>query len=566
MNKPHAAVLFVLLPLVPMQLAFAHPGSGIVVDRQGEIFFTDTGEGVWKIDPTGQVTLHGGPAYHWMTLDHESRLAGVNWPQFVEPSTQIEKLGSNPTLFVASDFPLTTGADGALYYPELGRDNRLRVYRTFASGERAQFAVLDRAADGKELRWLNGMAAGPHGAIYFSENAAVRKIDSLGVVTTIVKDISVADCKRIAGADERLGPMLRGLDVAPDGTIFVAASVCAALLKIAPGGEVTSVLQMEPPWSPTSVALYRSNVYVLEYFHAATEDRRDSVPRVRKIAADGSHRIIAAIERTGRQGSRALDILEGSKTGDGTEIAGVKLRWCPAGSFRMGSPKTEPHHRDDEGQVNVTFTKGFWMGQYEVTQAQWKRTIGTLRGPLTAGVGDDYPVYWVTYDEALEFCRKLTDSARAAGELPREWSFRLPTEAEWEYACRAGTSSTFSFGDTLTTHEANIGKAYKGTATGEPGSAASPVGTYPPNSWGLHDMHGNEFEWCLDWYAAQLPGGTNPFVSTHGARNPDSSYSRVRRGGAWNDRPEFCRSALRLRFEPNRSADHIGFRVVLARE
>jgi len=252
------------------------------------------------------------------------------------------------------------------------------------------------------------------------------------------------------------------------------------------------------------------------------------------------------------------------RAGDARVVGGINLRWCPPGTFRMGSPPDEPGRRPDEGEVSVTLSTGFWTGQFEVTQAQWQREMGTLPGPLNAGVGDHHPVYWVSYFDAEEFCRRLTHRTRAAGELPPGWEFRLPTEAQWEYACRAGSTTAFAFGATLHATQANIGKPYAGRADGTPGAAASEVGRYPANAWGLHDMHGNEFEWCRDWYHARLPGGTDPDLSqVQGEPNRDGTYSRVRRGGAWMDEAAFCRSALRLRYEPLRSSDHIGFRVVL---
>lgn len=251
------------------------------------------------------------------------------------------------------------------------------------------------------------------------------------------------------------------------------------------------------------------------------------------------------------------------RPGTAHTVSDLRLRWCPPGLFRMGSPSDEPGRRADEVQVDVTLTRGFWMGQFEVTQAQWRVIMGELRGPLTAGVGDDFPVYWVNYPEAEEFCRRLTARARAARDLPADWEFRLPTEAQWEYACRAGTTTASSFGAALTTLDANFGKPYTGQPDPTPGATATPVGRYPANAWGLHDMHGNEFEWCRDWYHARLPGGSDPDLSgTRGQPNRDGTYSRVRRGGAWPEKSEFCRSALRLRYEPDRRADHIGFRVV----
>lgn len=257
---------------------------------------------------------------------------------------------------------------------------------------------------------------------------------------------------------------------------------------------------------------------------------------------------------------------EVSQAGDEVLLGGVRLCWCPPGRFLMGSPADEPQRRADEGQVETVLSTGFWMGKYEVTQGQWKRVIGALPGPANAGVGDDFPVYWVNFPQAEEFCRRLTELARIAGELPNGWEFRLPTEAQWEYACRAGTTTAFAFGTTLTRDQANLGKPYRGTADPTPGATATAVGSYPPNAWGIHDMHGNEFEWCRDWYHSRLPGGTDPDLSdVRGSPNRDGTYSRVRRGGAWMDSTEYCRSALRLRYEPHRNSDHIGFRVVLVR-
>lgn len=256
----------------------------------------------------------------------------------------------------------------------------------------------------------------------------------------------------------------------------------------------------------------------------------------------------------------------GSKAGAACEVAGVKLCWCPPGRFRMGSPPNEPERRPGENQVDVTFTRGFWIGKYEVTQGEWKRIAGQLPGDVdkTAGIGDDFPVYNVNYSEAQEFCRKLTARTHESSALPKTWEFRLPTEAQWEYACRAGTTTATSFGDKLSSTQANFaGKPYNGAAPGPSLKRAAKVGSYPPNAWGLHDMQGNECEWCRDWYHAKLPGGNDPDLSfVKGTRNRDRTLSRSRRGSAWGDDGWASRSAFRQRYEPDRCADHIGFRVV----
>jgi formylglycine-generating enzyme required for sulfatase activity len=233
----------------------------------------------------------------------------------------------------------------------------------------------------------------------------------------------------------------------------------------------------------------------------------------------------------------------------------------------MGSPLTEASRRADETQVDVTLTRGFWMAEVETTQGQWQRIAGAFpdQPPTEAfGLGDTFPMYWVNYAEAEGFCRALTERARRASAIPANAEFRLPTEAQWEYACRAGTTTATAFGDRVRRGDANfkIDPRFDGDGPPSPGRA-TPAGAFRANAWGLHDMYGNVFEWCRDWYHATLPGGVDPDVQVKGEPNRDGSYSRVRRGAAWNDEAPWCRSAMRLRYEPERRSDHIGFRVVL---
>jgi formylglycine-generating enzyme required for sulfatase activity len=232
----------------------------------------------------------------------------------------------------------------------------------------------------------------------------------------------------------------------------------------------------------------------------------------------------------------------------------------------MGSPSDEPERRPGETQVEVTISKGFWVGKYEVTQGQWKQVIGRFPGELTAGEGDDFPVYTINFAEAEEFCRKLTEQTRASGALPKDWEFRLPTEAQWEYACRAGSTTATAFGNKLSSKQANFqGKPYNGAEEGPSLKRAAKVGSYPANAWGVHDMHGNVFEWCRDWYLRSLPGGVDPDLRdafSSATKSEHGDISRVRRGGCWADEGWPCRSAFRLRFEPERRHDHIGFRIV----
>ena len=278
--------------------------------------------------------------------------------------------------------------------------------------------------------------------------------------------------------------------------------------------------------------------------------------------------IATAIATMARPAFARQTSFRGARAGEPRRLDTIDLCWCPPGRFVMGSPRSEPERRPGEDQVEVTLTRGFWMAKFEATQGQWQRVMGSLpsRPPSAEfGIGDDVPVYWVSFADSESFARQLTVLAGKSGAIPGGWEFRLPTEAQWEYACRGGTVSATAFGDSLDRKDANFGgEPLNGGRGGPAPGRATGVGRYRPNAWGLCDMHGNVFEWCRDWYHARLPGGADPdLYETRGLPNRDGTYSRVRRGGAWNDPGWACRSALRLRYEPERSSDHIGFRVAL---
>lgn len=287
-----AGVLLVTLMII--RGAFAHPGSGIVADRCGNVYFVDTGRGVWKVDAQGRLLPHKGPAFHFMTIDTDGHFRKTRFPS--GPSADIKSVGSDPALILSSDYPLTVGRDGALYHPELRHDDRLQVIRMTPSGARTVAATLPASTESGALRWLNGMATGPDGSIYYTEDRAVRRLAQASI-TTIASNVDVPDCNPLPGYGNRLGPALRGLDVASDGTVFVAATACHALLKINPSGDVRVVLRTLAPWSPTGVAVAGNDIYVLEYLHVQTEDRRDWIPRIEKVSADGRVSIVAAVTR-----------------------------------------------------------------------------------------------------------------------------------------------------------------------------------------------------------------------------------------------------------------------------
>ena len=229
------------------------------------------------------------------------------------------------------------------------------------------------------------------------------------------------------------------------------------------------------------------------------------------------------------------------------------------GRFMMGSPGNESARDGDEKQHQVTLTEGFWLGKYEVTQKEWEDVMGNNPSNFKTS-GKRAPVEQVSWEEAKEFCKRLNERERKAGRLPKGYEYSLPTEAQWEYACRAGTETPFAFGSSLSSRQANFdgNYPYGGASKGPYLEKTTEVGSYSPNAWGLYDMHGNVYEWCEDWYG-DYPAGpvTNP-------SGPPSGSSRVLRGGSWDDRALPCRSASRSRSAPSSRRNDIGFRLALS--
>ncbi len=226
---------------------------------------------------------------------------------------------------------------------------------------------------------------------------------------------------------------------------------------------------------------------------------------------------------------------------------GIKLVPIPAGNFTMGSPKNELGYSDEEGpQTQVTLTKDFLVGATEVTQGQYETVMGTNPSHAKTA-GKDAPVEQVSWDDAMAFCQKLTMQERAAGRLPEGFAFTLPTEAQWEYACRAGTTGPYAGNlDAMAWYENNSG------------DKTHPVGMRQPNAWGLYDMHGNALEWCLNCWSDHHPGGavTDP-------TGPASGTDHVLRGGSCVVPADTCRSAMRVSFPHDYKDENFGFRLAL---
>jgi formylglycine-generating enzyme required for sulfatase activity len=248
----------------------------------------------------------------------------------------------------------------------------------------------------------------------------------------------------------------------------------------------------------------------------------------------------------------------------------LKMMLIPGGTFLMGSPPEELERSENEGPQREVTVPPFCMGKYPVTQEQWRFVAGleaidrTLKEDPSGFKGDRHPVEQVSWHDAAEFCARLS---RHTGR-----QYRLPSEAEWEYACRAGTTTPFHFGETIATDLAN----YRGTdekqynwsgsyghgPKGEYRKTTTTVDMFDPNNFGLCDMHGNVFEWCEDHY------GYYEYVPKDGRsrinETAEIDADRVLRGGSWNDNPQLCRSAYRLTYSASGADDLIGFRVACA--
>ncbi|NER22829.1 MAG: formylglycine-generating enzyme family protein [Symploca sp. SIO1B1] len=246
--------------------------------------------------------------------------------------------------------------------------------------------------------------------------------------------------------------------------------------------------------------------------------------------------------------------------GNGIELEMIAI---PSGSFLMGSPKDEPERRSSESPQHRVTVKSFLMGKYAITQAQWQVVAALppvktkLQANLSRFQGEDRPVEGVSWYDAVEFCDRLS--------LKTGRQYRLPSEAEWEYACRAGTTTPFHFGETITTNLAHYDDnyIYGSGSQGKYRGKTTPVGSFKvANDFGLYDMHGNVWEWCADHWHNNYEGApkdSNAWVD----RGDHENLCRLLRGGSWFDYPKVCRSASRLNYVPSYShVDLIGFRVV----
>jgi len=296
-STAHGVLIRLSLLIAAAAGAGAHPGSGIFVDAEGQVYFVDTGQGVWKLDRQGQVTLIHTVAYHWMAPDEKGHFAKSVLGGFDRGSFErITPPGSLPALIISSDYPIAVGQDGGLYYVPYKPSGPRELIRRMPDGQRSVFTTLPPSGGGKPMQWVNGIAAGADGSLYITDNDAVRRIDRNGAVSTFRDGIRAPDCRDPLPDTPGL-PYLRGLAVGQQGTIYAAANGCRAVIAIPARGPVETLLLAEPPWSPTGVAVFDKEIYVLEYLHTPGDDRREWLPRVRKIDAGGRITTLATVER-----------------------------------------------------------------------------------------------------------------------------------------------------------------------------------------------------------------------------------------------------------------------------
>lgn len=281
--------------MFPMAIkSFAHPGSGIVVDEMGNVFFTDTGKGVWKIDRQGKLIYMPASKFHWMTMDTTGYFA-TSEKSFGQYFERVTGQNSKPTLIMCSDFPLVANKDGNIYYANT-QHNKAKIIRRTPGGKESTFA------SDKVFEFVNGITASPDGSIYITEASnpdanTIRKITmdgKMSIIATFVgkmhKDLPL----------ETVPSYCRGLVVDSTGTIYVAATGSRSVLKVTPSGDVKTILQESGPWTPTGVAVSKGEIYVLEWHDVEAKDlevRAAYIPRVRKIGLDAKITTLATVSR-----------------------------------------------------------------------------------------------------------------------------------------------------------------------------------------------------------------------------------------------------------------------------
>ena len=283
-----------MLCFLPVIKTSAHPGSGIVLDKEGNIYFTDTGKGVWKIDTLGRLSFLPASRFHWMAIDAVGYFAGSpkNFGDYFE---RVTPESNKPALIMCSDFPLVVNNDGNIYYA-VTRPGSAKIIKRTPDGKESVFA------SNKIFEFINGITAGTDGTLYITESSN----ENANTIRKITKDGAVSIIATFVGKDVKDLPLetvpsyCRGLAVDSTGTIYVAATGSRSVLKINPQGKITTVLQATSPWTPTGVATFHGELYILEWHDVTRENlevRTAWIPRVRKLGVDGKLTTLATVSR-----------------------------------------------------------------------------------------------------------------------------------------------------------------------------------------------------------------------------------------------------------------------------
>ena len=295
---------------------------------------------------------------------------------------------------------------------------------------------------------------------------------------------------------------------------------------------------------------------------AGADKKRHVIEDVNGTRHDGNYTLVVSNDFGSITTQPTQLVVDGTPTSHTVASISMDMIFCPPGTFTMGSPSSETGRGGDETQHQVTLSHGFYLGKYEVTQAQYETVMtGNAEGlnakPSNWPNNNDRPVEKVSWNDAQVFLSRLNDMEQTAGRLPAGWKYVLPTEAQWEYACRAGTTTIFSWGNSATSTQANFKGTYPygGGASGPNLQQTTDIGQYAANPWGFFDMQGNVWEWVSDWKANYLTGAqTDP-------EGPASGSNRVKRGGSWYNGGTDLRSARRHDLTPSNRPDTLGFRV-----
>ena len=407
----------------------------------------------------------------------------------------------------------------------------------------------------KEAIWvLQDAASGSRGFVVFPPFAHRHKCRSAcGVAATAMAEAVQYLTAKGGPSGEALGELLEtareldqqvGYAAARAGRLVrVLGGVWLALIVVGAAMAVGWQAQQERQRQRVVAEAKAAEEKALAEMKAKAEQEEKERQRLAVIAEQERLRWVA--EMKAKTEAAKARMVSGGAFQAGKQLdLGLAVQWIPAGRFTMGSPGSEEGRDSDETQHEVVLSQGFFMAETECTQGQWEMVMGS--NP-SGSKGANRPVEQVSWSDAVEYCRKLTVKQRAEGMLPVGWAWRLPTEAEWEYAARVGTTG-------VRPRELDSIAWYSGNS----GSETHAVGGKQANALGLYDMMGNVWEWCSDWSEGYPTGSvTDP-------KGPSSGSGRVFRGGSWSNDARYVRSAYRNRNGPGFRSFNLGFRPVLS--